>query len=94
MNILINNKSFILNTQRAIELGVLIEEKKYTVELTSQEVETLRLLCRRVGGLAATTPRGFTDSVLKKLPLVELSPLVNFNDFTIEGGITFRPKNP
>ena len=66
MKLQIDNKTYNLNTQRAVELGVLREEVITKLELTSDEVAVLYRILGSVGG-DPNFARGMVDSVRTKL---------------------------
>jgi len=42
-------------------------ETEYVLHLTPDEAQTLRLICSKIGGSPAKTPRGFMDSIADAL---------------------------
>ena len=69
MKLTVDNKDYVLDTKRAVELGVLVEEVKepHTIKLSDAEVETLLRIVDSIGGCAFSTPRKHTNSISKKL---------------------------
>jgi len=72
MKLMIDNKEYFLNVEKAIEFGALVEPKKYNVEMTASEVETLFFVLSRIGGDPKETPRGHCNNLLKKLTDLKL----------------------
>ena len=66
MKLNIGGKSYELNAARAIELGVLREDKQFDIKLDENEVATLYFLLDHVGGQPSGA-RGYSDSVRAKL---------------------------
>ncbi len=59
MNIKHNNKDYILNVKRAIELGVLKEPQVFKVELNGDELAALMKVTNHVGG----NPKGIRGAI-------------------------------
>ena len=84
MKLIIDNKEYFLNVEKAIEFGALVEPKKYNIEMTASEVETLFFVLSRIGGDPKETPRGHIDNFLKKLNNLKLPATKMHYSFKLE----------
>ena len=66
MKLTIDNKTYILDTERAIKLEILKEEIPVNISLTPDEATVLYSICGRIGG-EPTGTRGCCDSIRRKL---------------------------
>lgn len=67
MKINIDGKDYTLDTKRAVDLGVLKEDKKYIITLTQEQAEVLCYVTGSIGGDPNTTPRKHTEAVYNLL---------------------------
>ena len=66
MKLTIDNKTYILDTERAIKLEILKEEIPINISLTPDEATVLYKICGHIGGEPSGT-RGCCDSIRRKL---------------------------
>ena len=94
MKIKIDNKEYALDTNRAVELGVLREVKPIVLTLTEQQAEALLRVLGKVGGCPDSTPRSHIHYVwhfLHNLNLPETEISKKFNLDTMDNGLYYVP---
>ena len=98
MKLKIDNKEYTLDTKRAVELGVLKENKPITLTLTLEEAQLLRFITGHV--INSNHPRLIMDKIWTKLceqnvNYVEVDRQYHLTDANgnIIKGIGFKEKN-
>ena len=61
------NKQYELNIKKAIQTGILTPIKKFNLELSVAELQTLYKILYCIGGDPATTPRKYANSMFNKV---------------------------
>lgn len=61
------NEQYELNVKKAIDTGILTPIKKFNVELSVAELQTLYMILGNIGGCPTETPRKHSSSVYNKV---------------------------